>query len=149
MIATPRDGSAASAALGIKRGLGDAVRDIVELTGLQAELFKADARESARRLVTPVVLLSAAGVVGLSTAPLALLLVADVLVEAASSPPWLALLIAVILGSVATAATAWAGWSMLRKPFGAFQRSLDELRCNIEWLKQTVARQATENADRR
>jgi len=128
--------------------MGGVVRDVVALTELQVELLQVDAREAVRRVLMPLALMFAAGVVALCTVPMLLLLIAEVLVATTGMPYWLALLIVVILGFVVAGIVALLGWESLRSPLGAFQRSRDELARNIDWLKRTVAQQATADTRR-
>ncbi len=136
-----------AAAKDVKRGMGDVVHDVLALTELQAELFRLDAREAVTRLVAPIVLLAAAGAIALGTIPVLVLLLAKVLVAAASLPQWLAMLIAVLVGFAVAAVVGFAGWHLLRAPFRAFQRSRDEFRRNLEWLKNTMDRQSMKAAE--
>jgi len=136
-----------AAAKDVKRGMGDVAHNVLALSELQAELFRLDAREAVTRLVVPIVLLAAAGAIALETIPVLVLLLAQVLVVAASLPTWLAMLIAVLVGFAAAAIVGFAGWHLLRAPFRAFQRSRDEFRRNVEWLKNAILRQSMKAAE--
>ena len=86
--------------------MGALAHDILSLAEMQLELFRVDCREGIRRILLPVALLLFAGIVAVGTVPIALILVAEFLVQSAGLSRAAAFSIAAMSGFiVAVAAT--------------------------------------------
>ena len=77
------NGSTSAPPNGVAQGMGDLTHDIVSLAELQYELVRNDYRAGMKGLLVPVVLLLVAGIVALGTVPIALLLMAEILIQVA------------------------------------------------------------------
>jgi hypothetical protein len=122
--------------------VGELTHDIVSLAELQFELFRIDCREGFKRMLVPVAVLLVAGVVALGTVPIALILVAEFLAQAAGLSRAAAFSIAAMSGFVVALAIGVVGWSYLRGVVRVFERSREELTCNMNWIKHALKRPA-------
>jgi hypothetical protein len=141
-IMNRRNGSTTSAANVVAKGMGELTHDIVSLAGLQFELFRIDCREGIRRILIPTALLLFAGIVAVGTVPIAMILVAEFLVQVAGLSRAAAFSIAALSGFIAAVATGVVGWSCLRGAVGMFERSREELTRNMTWIKHALKRPA-------
>ena len=127
---------------GVAKGMGELTHDIVSLAELQFELFRIDCREGLKRMLVPVVLLLFAGILALGTMPVALMFVAEFLVQVAGLSRAAAFSIAAVIGFVVAVALGVAGWCYLRGAVRVFERSRDELARNVTWIKNALKRPA-------
>ncbi len=125
---------------GVAKDMGELKRDIVSLAELQFELFKNDCRKGLRGLLIPVALLLLAGIVAAGSVPVALIFIGEILAQAAGLSRAAAFSIAALGGFIAAAALGVAGWSHIRGVGRVFERSREELTCNMTWIKQVVKR---------
>ena len=116
--------------------------DIVSLAELQLELFRVDCREGLRQILIPVALLLFAGIVAAGTVPIALMLVAELLVQTAGLSRAAAFSIAAMSGVIVAVTIGVVGWSYLRGVVRVFKRSREELTRNMTWIKHALKRQA-------
>lgn len=130
---TPRPNGAA-------RGMGDLAHDIMSLAELQFELFRLDCREALQRIRTPASLLLLAGIVAIGTVPVALILVAEFLTQAAGLSRTAAFSIATLGGFLVAAGLGVVGWSFLRRVARVLERSREELTRNMTWIKHALER---------
>ena len=122
--------------------MGELTYDIVSLAELQLELFRVDCREGLRRILIPVDLLMFAGIVAVGTVPIALILVAEFLAQAAGLSRAAAFSIAAMSGFIVALAMGVVGWSYLRGVVRVFERSREELTRNMTWIKHALKRSA-------
>ena len=78
-----RNGSSTAPSDGVAKDVGELTHDIVSLAELQFELFRNDCRKGMKRLLLPVALLLLAGIVAAGTVPVALIVLAELLTQAA------------------------------------------------------------------
>jgi hypothetical protein len=136
------NGSTQSPPKGVAKGMGELAHDIVSLAELQLELFRVDCRDGLRRIMIPVALLLFAGFVAAGTVPIALILVAEVLVQTADLSRAAAFSIALMSGVIVALAIGVVGWSYLRGIIRVFERSREELTRNMTWIKDALKRPA-------
>ncbi|MGO9110975.1 MAG: phage holin family protein [Thermoguttaceae bacterium] len=127
--------------------MGELTHDIVSLAELQFELFRSDCREGLKGLLIPVALLLFAGIVAAGTVPIALILLAELLAQAAGLSRAAAFSIAAVSGSIAAAALGVVGWSRIRGVASVFERSREELTRNMTWIKNALKRPAPIEAE--
>ena len=137
-----RNGSTLSPPNGVAKGMGELTHDIVSLAELQFELFRIDCREGLKQMLIPVALLLFAGIVTLGTVPIALILVAEILVQTAGLSRAAAFSIAAMSGFIVAVAIGIVGWSYLRGVGRVFERSCEELTRNVTWIKHALKRPA-------
>jgi hypothetical protein len=136
------DASTRPAPNGVAKGMGELAHDIVSLGELQFALFKVDCRDGLRQILIPVALLMFAGIIALGTVPVMLILVAEVLTQAAGLSRAAAFSIAALSGFIAALAIGVAGWFFLRRVVHVFERSREELTNNMIWIKHALKRSA-------
>jgi hypothetical protein len=112
--------------------LGSFMRDTIRLFKKEAELAKAEVRETVRNQVAMVVGFAMAGLVGVG-----LLAAALVLGLSEAMAPWLA---ALLVGLVLIGAAALMGNSAkskgIKKPFERTQKNLKE---DMQWVREKIA----------
>ena len=136
------NGSTQSQPNGVAKGIGEMTHDIVSLAELQFELFRIDCREGLKRMLIPVTMLLFAGIVAVGTVPIALILVAEFLTQAAGLSRAAAFSIAAMSGFIVAVAIGVVGWSYLRGVVRVFERSREELTRNMTWIKHALKRSA-------
>lgn len=136
------NGSTQSPPKGVAKGIGELTHDIVSLAELQFELLRIDCREGIRRILLPVALLLFAGIVAVATVPIALIFVAEFLVQTAGLSRAAAFSIAAMSGFIVAATIGVVGWSYLRGVVRVFERSREELTRNMTWIKNALKRPA-------
>jgi len=122
--------------------VGELTHDIVSLAELQFELFRIDCREGFKRILVPVAVLLVAAVVAVGTVPIALILVAEFLAQAAGLSRAAAFSFAAMSGFFVALAIGVVGWSCLRGVVRVFERSGEELTRNITWIKHALKQSA-------
>ena len=137
-----RNGSTPAPPNGIAKDMGELTHDIVSLAELQFELFRNDCRGGLKGLLLPVALLLVAGTVAVGTVPMALILLAELLVQAAGLSRAAAFALAALSGLIVAVALGVVGWSQLRGFGRVFQRSREELTRNMTWVKHALKRSA-------
>jgi hypothetical protein len=133
-----RNGSTLPSPNGAAHGMGEVTRDIVALAELQFELFRVDCREGLKRMLAPLALLLVAGIVAVGTVPIALILIAELLTQAAGLSRATAFSIAALTGLIAAVAMGVLGWSSIRRVVGTFERSREEAARNMTWIKHAL-----------
>ena len=120
---------------GVAKDMGELTHDMMSLAELQFELVRNDYRAGMKGLLVPIVLLLVAGIVALGTAPIALLLMAEILIQVAGLSRVSALSIAALGGLIVAVVLGVVGWSQLRGVGRVFQRSREEWIRNLNWIK--------------
>ena len=143
---TPTNGST-SPPNGVARDMGELTHDLVSLAELQFELFRTDCREGLKGLLVPAVLLLLAVIVACGTAPVAMIVVAEFLAQAAGLSRAAAFSIAALGGIVTAAGLGAVGWSRIRGAGRVFERSRQELTRNMTWIKHVLKRPAPSEAE--
>jgi hypothetical protein len=141
-IMNRRNGSTLSPSNGVAKGMDELTHDIVSLAELQFELFRIDCREGLKRMLIPGALLLFAGIVAIGTVPIALMLIAELLTQAAGLSRAVAFSIAALSGFIVALAMGLVGWSYLRGVVRVFERSREELTRNMTWIKHALKRPA-------
>ena len=118
--------------------MGELTHDIVSLAELQFELFRIDCREGLKRMLIPVALLLLAGIVAVGTVPVALIIIAEFLTQAAGLSRAAAYSIAALSGLIVAVAMGVVGWSSMRGVVRVFERSREELTLNMTWIKHAL-----------
>lgn len=122
---------------------GSLAQHALELSELQLQLLVADLKAATSLTRTAAVLAVVAVVLLIAAAPVLLLSAAAALQETFELGRALSLLIAGLAAVIVAAGLLYAGWKVLIRGAGKFGRSRDELKYNIQWVKQAVRPQAT------
>lgn len=131
------DGSQSEAGGSTTGSASRLLQRLADLTELQIELFKVDARDGLRSLSLTVVLLAAGIVIGSGGVLVLLMALAEFLVSAGLSRA-VSLLVVGVLGLLLAGGAAWSSWQLAHKVLAAFDRSRAELRTNLAWLKASL-----------
>jgi hypothetical protein len=142
-----RNGSSTAPSDGVAKDMGELTHDIVSLAELQFELFRNDCRKGLRGLLIPVALLLFAGILVAGTVPVALMVIAEFLAQAAGLSRAAAFAVAALGGFIAAVALGVAGWSHFRGVARIFERSREELTRNMSWIKHALKRPAPSEAE--
>jgi uncharacterized membrane protein len=113
--------------------LQDIFGNIQELIRSEVRLAKAEVREEAGKAGKAIGTLGAGAVAGMYT--IALLLVAGVLALAMILPAWLAALLVACVTGITAAALISEGRAQLKKVNAPPQRTIDNVKENLEWAK--------------
>ena len=145
-----RNGQDESAHHAVARNVGEVAHDIVSLAELQTQLLMVDARECCRRSLVPGAMVFVAILLALGCFPVLLLSVAELYVWLGGGQlgQGLALLLATITGALVAGCLGMVGYILLRRQFGLFYRSLDELQRNVRWIKRALRQTATQQPPR-
>lgn len=112
--------------------------DVIELAELQAQLFSVELKETTQNTRTSLLL----GVVGvcilLGTVPVALIALAQLLVEQLGWSQAAGYGVATLVGLAASGAFAAGAYSHFRTGVATMRRSRDELSRNIAWVKSSL-----------
>jgi len=130
----------ASAATGVRNGVGELLHDVVSLAELQTQLLAVDARESVDKAKTPIVLLGVGIAVGLGAVPVLLLSLAEALVSLLDWDRALAYLVSGLIGAAIAGGAVYAGLQQFGAVFAVFDRSRVELSENVRWIKYALTR---------
>jgi uncharacterized membrane protein YciS (DUF1049 family) len=112
--------------------------DVIELGELQAKLLALDLKKSSRKTRTCLILAVIGICVLLGSIPVALLALAEVLVEQLEWSRSAALGVATLVGLLLTAIFAGAAYAIVRSGLLSLQRSREEFNNNIAWIKSTL-----------
>jgi hypothetical protein len=132
------NGSPKSPPTEVARNVAELARDAMTLAELQAELLKTELKESLRGFLVPVALVAAALMAALSSTAALLLSFAYVLVEFAGWSTALSLFVASVVGAAAASIAVAVAWRKLRQLSNGLDRSREELRRNMQWIKQAL-----------
>jgi hypothetical protein len=137
-----RNASNAARPDGVAQDVVELTRDVVALAELQFELFRNDCRHGLKGLLIYVTLLLISAMVAVGTVPIALILIAELLVQAAGWSRAAAYGLATATGAGAAVALGVLGWSRIRGVGRVFERSRQEFAHNLTWIKNTLTRAA-------
>jgi hypothetical protein len=122
----------------VAASVSDLTHDVIELTELQTQLFALDAKYSMEKARSCLIM----GVIGaamlLGTIPVALLTVAALFVEQLEWSYAAGAGVATLIGVVITAVVLGIAYRYVKAGLVSFDRSRNELRRNIAWLKTTL-----------
>ena len=135
-----RNGSTSAPPNGVAKDMGELTHDIVSLAELTFELLRNDCRDGLKSLLLPIGLLLGAGIVAFGTVPTVLILVAELLVQAAGLSRTVAFSIAGLSGFLVAVVLGIVGLFQVRGIGRVFARSREELTRNMTWIKQVLKR---------
>jgi hypothetical protein len=124
---------------GVAKDVGELTHDIMSLAELQFALFRSDCRNGLKELQIPLGLLLFAALVAAGTVPVALMGMAELLVQVVGLSRVAAFSIAALGGFILALAMGLVGWFSLRG-IVVFQRSREELTRSVTWIKQALKR---------
>jgi hypothetical protein len=134
------NGHEASAAAGVRNGVGDLLHDIVTLSELQSELLLLDARQSAQKAQTPIILMGIGAVLALGAVPVLLLALGEALVDFLEWKRSLAYLVSGLAGTIIGGVLLMIAWRATGDIIAVFNRSKAEFAENVRWIKYALTR---------
>lgn len=126
------------APVAVARGTGEVLVDALTLAELQFQLAELDLHDARRRLTGGISLLTFGAVFGASTIPALIGALSLALAQIAKMELWIALLINVGLFLLLAIVALAIGAQRLRFHKGLFNRSRQEWRQNMKWLKSML-----------
>jgi glycerol uptake facilitator-like aquaporin len=130
----------ASAAAGVRDGVGDLLHDVVSLSELQAQLLAVDARESVEKAKTPIGLLIGGVSLAMGAVPVLLLSLGEALTLWFGWERALSYLVSGLGGAVIAAVLLFLAWQQTGGVLAVFDRSRVELAENVRWIKYALTR---------
>lgn len=124
----------------VMRKVGDLAHDVLTLVELQAQLFAVDVTQCSRRLRLFGMLLLGSVVLAWACFPVLLATLALGLVEAFGLTPATAFFLAVLVGLVLSVVLGTFSWYQIRKATSVLNRSGEELKRNLRWVKGVLKR---------
>ena len=130
----------ASAAAGVRDGVGDLLHDVVSLSELQVQLLAVDARESVEKAKAPIGLLIGGIVLALGAVPVLLLSLGEALTLWLGWERALSYLVSGLAGTVIAGVLLYLAWQQAGAVLAVFDRSRVELAENVRWIKYALTR---------
>jgi hypothetical protein len=119
--------------------------DVIELAELQAQLLALDVKSTSQKARTSFILVAVGVCMLLGTVPIALVTVAELLVQQFGWSRAAGFATATLLGVLLAAGILGAAWSRFRAGVVTMQRSREEFNRNIAWVKSSLRSRAQEN----
>jgi hypothetical protein len=112
---------------------------VLTLAELQAKLLVTDVQECSQSAISPSLLLLCGAAIGMACAPIALVAVALCVVEIFNVTYALGFLLTAIVGAGLSGILCATGVYQLRNCFKVLNRSGNELKCNVKWMKNLLS----------
>ncbi len=122
----------------VAASVSDLTHNVIELTELQVQLLTLDVRQSVQKARMCLILAVIGACVLLGTIPVALLALAALLVEQLEWSMAGATSVATLVGLLLAGVVLGVAWAYIKKGLVSLERSRDELRRNVAWLKSTL-----------
>jgi hypothetical protein len=130
----------ASAAAGVRNGVGELLHDVVSLSELQAQLLAVDAKESVDKAKLPIGLLVGGVTLALGAVPVLLLALGEALYLWLDWERPLAYLVSSLVGLGLGGIMLYLAVQQAGAVIAVFDRSRVELAENIRWIKYALTR---------
>jgi hypothetical protein len=128
---------------GVTTSFAGLTHDVIELAELQAQLFAVDVKHTTTNVKTSLAMALVGLCVLLSSLPVALIALAELLVEKLEWTKTVGYGAATLIGLLVSAAILGAAYAQFRDGFSALQRSRDELNRNVAWIKSSLRNRAS------
>jgi uncharacterized membrane protein YciS (DUF1049 family) len=122
----------------VAASVSDLTHDIIELSELQAQLVALDLKQSMEKARTTLILAVAGACVALGTIPVALLALAALLYEQLQWSIAGSVATAMAVGLLIAGVVLGIAYGYIKQGLVSMERSREELRRNISWLKTTL-----------
>jgi uncharacterized membrane protein YqjE len=122
----------------VAASVGDLTHDVIELSELQAQLLTLDVKQSVAKARACLVLAVIGACMLLGTIPVALLALAALLVEQLDWSYAGAAAVAALAGLLIAGVVFGVAYGYIKKGLVSFDRSREELRRNIAWVKSAL-----------
>ena len=134
---------------GVADSFSDVIGDVATLAELQFDLLKLDCAESRRQIALPITAIVTGLLFAAGLFPALLLLISAAIYEFAELPLTASIGIASAIGLFISGVTVFLGLRGVRKALVTFKRSSEELRRNVEWMKNLKKRNRSHEANTR
>jgi uncharacterized membrane protein YqjE len=122
----------------VAASVGDLTHDVIELSELQMQLLTLDAKHSMNKARSCLIMGVGGAAMLLGPSPVALLTLAALFVEQLEWSYAAAAGVATLVGLVITAIVLGIAYSYIKSGLVSFDRSREELRHNVAWLKSSL-----------
>jgi len=122
----------------VAASVSDMTHDVIELSELQTQLFALDAKYSMEKARSCLIMAVIGVAMLLGTIPVALLTLAALCVEQFGWSYAASAGVATLIGLIITGIVMGVAYSYVKNGLVSFDRSRNELRRNIAWLKSTL-----------
>jgi uncharacterized membrane protein YqjE len=129
----------------ITKSFSRLAHDVIELSELQARLLTLDAQALSRSLLLSLCLAAVAILLSVGAIPIALLALAEVLISNYSWPREAALATTAVFAIATSCMLLAIIWRSLSRGVATFERSRDELKRNLAWIKSALRSHAPRN----
>jgi hypothetical protein len=119
-------------------GGDDILSRMVALAELQAELFRIDLRAGLQKLILSCILLGGVGAMSAASLCIALMFIAESLVDGGGLNRSAALIITAVVGLISTIGLIISAGLCLRASLRVFDRSREEWSRTIQWIKRIL-----------
>jgi putative superfamily III holin-X len=127
----------------VATSFSELTHDAIELAELQAQLFALDVKETTQSTKTSLILTIVGSCLLLASLPVALIALAELLVEQLEWSRSAGYGVATLVGIVVSAGILATAYARFRSGLGTLKRSREELRRNIDWIKSSLRSRAT------
>jgi uncharacterized membrane protein YqjE len=122
----------------VAASVSDLTHDVIELSELQVQLLTLDVKQSVEKARACLVLAVVGACMLLGTIPVALLAFAALLVQGLGWSIAASTAVATFVGLLIAGVVFGVAYSYIKKGLVSFDRSREELRRNVAWLKTTL-----------
>jgi hypothetical protein len=123
--------------------LGGLTHDVIELAELQAQLFALDVRETTQSTRTALIVAIMGACAALGSIPVALIALAQLLIEQLSWSAATSYGVAALVGLVISVVLLLTAWPRFRSGAVTMKRSREELSRNVAWVKSSLRKRAS------
>src|SRR3954462_15095327 len=127
----------------VATSFSELAHDVIELGELQAQLFALDVKSTVKKTSSSVLLTIIGVCVLLGSVPVILFALGYLIAEVLDWPVSAGLGIAAVVGIAISAGILLLAWNRLSAGLNSMQRSSEELRRNIAWIKATLKSRKT------
>lgn len=125
----------------VAASFSELTHDAIELAELQAQLFALDIKSTTQKTRTSLILSVVGICMLLGSIPVALMTIGELFIQQFGWSPAAGYAAATFVGIALSAGFLAAGWFRFQSGLSAMQRSRDELRRNIAWIKSSLRSQ--------
>jgi len=125
----------------VATSFSELTHDVIELAELQAQLLALDVKTTTQKTRTSLILAVVGICILLGSIPVGLMAISHIFIDQLQWPPAAGYAVGMLIGIVLSAAFMAAGYYQISTGFSALERSREELRRNIAWIKSSLRSQ--------
>jgi hypothetical protein len=127
----------------VATSFSELTHDAIELAELQAQLFALDVKETSESTKTSLILAIVGSCLLLGTIPIALIALAELLIEQLDWSHAVSYGVATLVGILVSAGILATAFARFRSGLSSMKRSREELSRNIAWIKTSLRSRAS------